>query len=636
MASYERYQSFVKEAWQYYCKGDYAGMARSLEDSLECTPYLKAETISDWVTQFVKLSVDITFSECDVDDLTELPEWNKFKLTIIPGAYHSNSQPKVDLQKPLQTIANDDLSIRGWPLLVENAKIRVMSILDEFSRECFAPFANLIEPRPDNALALLERDKPEFLLVESAWHGNYSTWQYRVGKYANPPGTELISLVSECKRRKLPNVFWNKEDPVHFDKFIDTAQNFDYIFTTAEEAIPLYQERASKAKVNVLLFAAEPGLHNPIGSTHRNNKICFAGSYYANRFIDRRKDQLMLLDAGSHFDLDIYDRNADSLSKDFCFPERFDRFIRGKLSYHEMNKAYRQYRVFLNVNSVIDSKTMFSRRVFELLACGTPVVSTVSKGIEEIFGQDLVWIVKNEVEAKEAISTLINNPVEWRRRSIQGIRAVFAQHTFAHRFQSVLEIIGLRSQCIEKKRVLMVAKVESQNEVNALLTMQSQQILHDACSKLILFTTEENLVVKGSNVALFENCEIMVSVVQENSNKWQASHIALLDPKAIYGAYYLQDILYAFDYSDGQGVGKPLSGEDTYDYVDSVAKGSLIFLSQIVQKLKVSDKFDQYSIIGIIRQQEKKLFAADASNFRASTKLLSDHERKIQTIDLEV
>ncbi|MDV7391181.1 glycosyltransferase family 2 protein, partial [Arthrospira platensis SPKY1] len=80
MANDERYQSLVKEAWQHYSQGDRAGMARSLEQSLEYTPYLKSETISDWLSQFLKLSVDITSSECDVDYLTELPEWNKLEL----------------------------------------------------------------------------------------------------------------------------------------------------------------------------------------------------------------------------------------------------------------------------------------------------------------------------------------------------------------------------------------------------------------------------------------------------------------------------------------------------------------------------------------------------------------------------
>lgn len=52
MKNYEHYQSLVKEAWQHYCEDDHSGMARSLEQSLEYTPYLKAETISDWIDKF--------------------------------------------------------------------------------------------------------------------------------------------------------------------------------------------------------------------------------------------------------------------------------------------------------------------------------------------------------------------------------------------------------------------------------------------------------------------------------------------------------------------------------------------------------------------------------------------------------
>ena len=46
--------------------------------------------------------------------------------------------------------------------------------------------------------------------------------------------------------------------------------------------------------------------------------------------------------------------------------------------------AYRAYKIFLNVNSVHESPTMFSRRVFELLSSYTNVLSTPSVGITEI------------------------------------------------------------------------------------------------------------------------------------------------------------------------------------------------------------------------------------------------------------
>ena len=51
----------------------------------------------------------------------------------------------------------------------------------------------------------------------------------------------------------------------------------------------------------------------------------------------------MLLDAASRFDLDIYDRNYDpgnSAGSDFAFPERFSNYIRGRMPYKEMGRAY--------------------------------------------------------------------------------------------------------------------------------------------------------------------------------------------------------------------------------------------------------------------------------------------------------
>lgn len=538
---------------------------------------------------------------------------------------------------PHSDVVTPDLLALGWPLPDQNSKIRMMSVFDEFSRECFAPHANLIEPRPDNWLPLLNRDKPELLFVESTWRGNKSTWQYRVAKYANPPGRELSAMVAEFKARKLPTVFWNKEDPVHFDNFISAAEEFDYIFTTAEEAVPRYAQH-SKAKINVLPFAAEAGLHNPIGSGRRNNKVCFAGSYYANRFSERRDDQLMLLDAASHFDLDIYDRNAGAnASKDFCFPERFDRFIRGKLPYDEMSKAYRNYRVFLNVNSVIDSKTMFSRRVFELLACGTPIVSTISAGVEDMFGNDLVWMVKNEAEAKEAIHTLLNSPAEWRRRSLQGVRAVFARHTFAHRFHEVLSTVGIRDHGIAPKRVLLVAEVRTQAELNRVVETYNCQKLVNTKAWLLIVARAQGLAAVAANMALLHSDEPLSKHIQKESRRLQITHIAFITPTAIYGANYLQDILHAFDYSDAALVGKPSSGLDEYAYGDSLIQAGSILSAELLELSGFpASALDTGNLAAEVSRLGKKVFMSDAANFINSNVMLTDEQRSTELHRIEI
>ncbi len=66
--------------------------------------------------------------------------------------------------------------------------------------------------------------------------------------------------------------------------------------------------------------------------------------------------------------LDIYDRYADDPDRArLGFPAPYADDVLGSLSYDRTVEAYRRYAAFLNVNSVTDSPTMFSRRVFEIL-----------------------------------------------------------------------------------------------------------------------------------------------------------------------------------------------------------------------------------------------------------------------------
>jgi SAM-dependent methyltransferase/spore maturation protein CgeB len=468
-----------------------------------------------------------------------------------------------------------DLSITGWKQDQLPEAIPVMSVLDEFSRSCFAPQASLIEPRPDNWEGLLETSKPRFLLVESSWKGNYGSWQYRVANYANPPGNELAEMVDGFRARNIPTVFWNKEDPVHFTNFIDSASRFDVVLTTAAEAVPLYEERTS-ARVGVLQFAAEESLHNPIDSARRNDKVCFAGSFYANRFHERREDQLMLLDAASSFDFDIFDRNhqpSAATRSDFAFPERFDRFVRGSLPYKAIGRAYRDYRVFLNVNSVIDSPTMFSRRVFELLACGTPVVSTWSLGTETTFGNDLVWHVRNREEAEEAIRILMTDDREWRRRSLAGIRAVLSAHTYLHRFRHICQMLGIEKQGASPfEEVLVAAEVATTAEAVAVLDSFNRQAMAPSTRKRLLLVASPRIEIPHADapVEVVSASDVNLSDVIARTPLNQQNMFAVMSPSAVYGRHYLQDLLHAARYSGAAVVGKAKDVLETGQYMRDV------------------------------------------------------------------
>jgi ubiquinone/menaquinone biosynthesis C-methylase UbiE len=430
-------------------------------------------------------------------------------------------------------------------------KTRVAAILDEFSRDCFAPECDMITFRPDNWANVLRRSGAEMLLVESAWHGNDGSWQYRIASYDKNMGDELLDLLECCKRNGVPTVFWNKEDPVHFDRFIDKARLFDVILTTDSDCIPKYRERVGHDRVYALPFAAQPQIHNPIQTELRLPKACFAGTYYASRFEQRQDDIAYLLRPAMQYGLDIFDRMHDAVGaqkQQFQFPAEFRPAIRGRLDYGEMIKAYKRYRLFLNVNSVKDSPTMFSRRVFELLACGTPVVSTYSRGIEQLLGPNGVFIVRGEEEARRCISLLMNDSETWALAAALGIRSVLSHHTYADRFAAIREWAGIKGPAAASPRVAVTVPVGSQTDADALADQIARQTYPNL--EVHLFATgdlprqvRERMVnaARGRAVTCWNSGEPATDVFRQFLEATSAQIVCSMRADALYGDDYVDE-----------------------------------------------------------------------------------------------
>jgi SAM-dependent methyltransferase len=148
----------------------------------------------------------------------------------------------------------------------QGGRLRVASILDEMSEACFAPECDLVPLALGGWREQLDQRPPDLLLVESAWNGNGGEWQYRIAQYpredlAGLPA--LRALLAGCRERGIPTAFWNKEDPVHFDRFAEAASLFDHVFTTDARCVERYRGLPGERTVAPLPFAAQPRIHNP-------------------------------------------------------------------------------------------------------------------------------------------------------------------------------------------------------------------------------------------------------------------------------------------------------------------------------------------------------------------------------------
>lgn len=441
--------------------------------------------------------------------------------------------------------------------------LKVACIFDEFTTQGYEDECNLFPVPLDGWLDAVTATKPDLLFVESAWQGNAGQWQYKIGKYAGQDGSELKGLIQWCNEHDIPTVFWNKEDPVHYDKFIDSAKQFDVIFTTDEGMVPRYQEAAGHEQVFPLQFSAQPKLHNPVKTMQMEDKVCFAGSYYVNLHETRRVEMNAILDIAKAYGLVIYDRNYErnqQAETEFSFPQRFRENIAGYLKYDEMDRAYKGYKYCLNVNSIKDSRTMFSRRVFESLACGSPVLSTWSKGIEATFGQ-LILMTGSEITADEILSKLHQDKDEYAQLSVKGIREVYSRHLYSHRFTTILDKAGIAFKPGSEKSVTMICMAQSASDVEQAISQFYRQEFENK-KLLLLLDFDQNIETILNNNQQQDNKIDMIhlnsaqTLLYSMDELIDTAYVSLLSTENFYGQFFLTDLVHATIYTDAQVVGK--------------------------------------------------------------------------------
>lgn len=327
--------------------------------------------------------------------------------------------------------------------------MKIALIADALTSSALQLEANTRHITPLNHKAILKFWKPDILFVESAWQGYRNRWKYKIAAYPHHlrrNNKRLTRVVAYAKKLGIPTVFWNKEDGIHFERFIESAKLFDHIFTVDQNCIPKYREVvAPKVTVNTLMFAVQSSLHNFTGFNFKYNQVNFVGSYSAHMHDRRRMWQNMMFQAScqSGLGLAVWDRNSARKSPDYRYPNTMCIDLRSSIPNERTAQVYKDYLVSLNVNTIEDSETMFSRRLIEILACGGIAVSNPSPAVERYF-KDYCYVVSNESEATELFDRLKKGPSEEDlQRARAGAKYVAKEHTWTHRLEEICKVVGI-------------------------------------------------------------------------------------------------------------------------------------------------------------------------------------------------
>lgn len=392
----------------------------------------------------------------------------------------------------------------------------------------YKSFAGLAEFRPITMQNYQEHSDVDILLLVSTWRGiDDRSWVGLSGK-RHMKRKLFEELLPFFRNLDVPIVFYSKEDPPNYERFLPFAQRSDYIFTSAAEMIPSYERDCPEAKsIDVLPFGINPINHSPIGSQNGpiESVVPFAGSWFNHKYDERSRWGSGILDAvmaSKNFELLIFDRNSHIDNLKYKFPNRYARTITRSIDHKTLLDIQRLSDVSINLNSVQDSSSMFANRAIELQAQGTYVLSNYNVGINSQYPQ--VHISNGFLDTLDTLNSLSEQQI--RQNQAAGIRSVFSNDLALMRIAKILEAVGLDAPVVQPRVAIMQ---------------------HSADARL-----DEDI---GGQT--YEHISTVVdSSVDKHSIQEQADIVVHMNTDFEYASTHVEDLVNAFRYTDATSVEK--------------------------------------------------------------------------------
>jgi spore maturation protein CgeB len=541
-------------------------------------------------------------------------------------------------------------------------KLRALTILDEISEHSWKgafKLERLLRKGFPNQIA---NKDASFLFLESCWKGGGGKWEYAFTSpgLAHGSAVALLEAIDLAKQQGLPVVFWNKEDPMHFERFLPVARHASAILTTDENMVPAYREQVPGVFVETLPFAAHPAICNPTGRFRTEpESVCFAGAYYPEFHDERLRQMDYVLPAIETFGGAIYDRYSNLTTDRYRFPDRYQPFIRSSVPFSELVHIYKRFKVFLNVNTIVGSPTMMARRVYELLASGTPVVSPPSAALAEQF-PDIVTVGETEAEIRDAVGKLLDDQDHWERVSHRGYREVFKRHTYKNRSAVVERAAGFTPRQKEpplvsivmasrrpKNLARMIENVRRQNypRIEVIFVITPEFSIRDRAALQAVADSAPHL--RQSRVLVLGDSVTLGQCLNAAVTESKGDFIAKMDDDNLYFDDFLSDLMLAFQIGDFDVVGKEshfcyLGGRDQliwrvprkrHSRTKFVCGDAMIIRRRVFEKTSFPAKRvgEDTKFLRDVVALGGTVYAADPFNFiKVRTGDLADHTWKVE------
>ncbi|MBT3922101.1 MAG: glycosyltransferase [Nitrospina sp.] len=233
--------------------------------------------------------------------------------------------------------------------------------------------------------------------------------------------TGLSDIPSDLGSFDLPKVCYLIDTHIHYERHLEIAENFDFVFLAQKAYVP-QMVRAGIKNVMWLPLACDPEIHAKV-EVEKEFDVGFVGSISLTP--DRRRNLLERLQ--KQFDLK---------------PQR--KFM------NEMAEHYSKSHIIFN-NAINNDLNM---RVFEALCSGSLLVtdSAPGSGLDELFLDKKHLVIYQDENLEEVVSYYLQNKEHRERISIEGRKEVLARHTYGHRTDAIIKFLNENITGVEKEK----------------------------------------------------------------------------------------------------------------------------------------------------------------------------------------
>ena len=276
-------------------------------------------------------------------------------------------------------------------------------------------------------LKLVNHFKPDIFLVN--WGGTFYP--------------ETITEIR--KRHNAITINWLSDFPGGagvLETALKAVPAYDYFFAQSTDALEAHKEHGNRGGM-WLNAACDPDIHKPLDLSEEEKSkygsdICFVGSMYPER--------AELFETLTNFNISIWGPGWDRI--DTASPLK--KHIRGGIvtpdtwvKIYNASKIVINYMGHYGLDIDEDKVTQASPRVFETLACGSFQIVDSKKDIVSLFNSGEHLVCFNKIcEVKGLVKEYLDNHQRRKEISNKGRNEVLAKHTWAHRIEEILKVIG--------------------------------------------------------------------------------------------------------------------------------------------------------------------------------------------------